>query len=89
MMAMTLRSAYSVFAQASIAEFTNALALTAILLWLRFCERALIYVPNSVHRAKSRAVAARSKPVNRVAAAFVVVAWISLATLTIYLIAQL
>ncbi len=41
------------------------------------------------HRAKSRAVAARSKPVNRVAAAFVVVVCISLATLTIYLVARL
>src|SRR5215212_4188631 len=41
------------------------------------------------HRAKSRAVAARSKPVNRVAAAFVVVVWISLATLAIYLVARL
>ena len=41
------------------------------------------------HRANSRAVAARSKPVNRVAAAFVVVVWISLATLAIYLVARL
>ena len=41
------------------------------------------------HRAKSRAFAARSKPVYRVAAAFVVVVWISLATLTIYLVARL
>ena len=41
------------------------------------------------HRAKSRAIAARSKPVNRVAAAFVVVVWISLAALTIYLVTRL
>jgi hypothetical protein len=41
------------------------------------------------HRAKSRAGAARSKTVNRVAAAFVVIVWISLTTLTIYLVARL
>ena len=53
---------------------------------------AMRLIPRHVlaeHRAKSRAVAARSKPVNRVAAAFVVLVWISLATLTIYLVARL
>jgi uncharacterized membrane protein YkvA (DUF1232 family) len=41
------------------------------------------------HRAQARKVAAERKPVNRAAAVIVVVVWLSLAVLSIYLMAQL
>jgi uncharacterized membrane protein YkvA (DUF1232 family) len=53
---------------------------------------AIKLIPRGVfaeHRKRARAVAAEGKPVNRVAAAVVVVVWISLAALAIYLVAQL
>jgi uncharacterized membrane protein YkvA (DUF1232 family) len=41
------------------------------------------------HRAQARAFAAEGKPVNRAAAAFVVVVWFSMAALAFYLVAWL
>ena len=41
------------------------------------------------HRAQARAFAAKGKPVNRAAAAVVVVVWFSMAALAVYLVAQL
>ena len=52
---------------------------------------AIKMIPPSIlaeHRAQARAFAAKGKPVNRAAAAVVVVVWFSMAALAFYLVAQ-